>query len=75
MRCKAMDNCSCCECEIFWIDEQEEWVQYIPDGLDEYGNQKYQTVCGDCHEADLTNLRKRDQEVRDWLYDKISIVN
>ena len=75
MRCKAIDQCSRCDCEIYYIDEEQDWVQYIPNGLDQFGNQKYETVCSDCCETDLSDLRKRDNEVREWLYDKLSTVN
>ena len=52
MRCKVLDHCSQCNTEIYWIDEENGWVHYVPiDGTDDgENNQEYQTLCRDCFE-------------------------
>ncbi len=76
MRCKAVDSCSCCDCDILWIDEEEGWVQYIPTStFDEFGNEIMKTVCGDCIATELGDLRSTSQKINEWLYDQISLIN
>ena len=76
MRCKALDNCSYCDCDILWIDEDEGRVHYVPTGtVDEYGNEIEKTVCEDCLVTEFTYFREINLQINQWLYDKISQIN
>ena len=68
MRTKAIDYCSCCECDILWIDEEEGWVNYVPTGaFDKFGS--------DCSATEFSDLRETSQKINEWLYDQISLIS
>tara|TARA_B000000557_G_C20715717_1_gene417880 strand:- start:301 stop:531 length:231 start_codon:yes stop_codon:yes gene_type:complete len=76
MRTKAIDYCSCCECDILWIDEEEGWVNYVPTGaFDKFGNEIMKTLCSDCSATEFSDLRETSQKINEWLYDQISLIS